>query len=132
MLSGPSPTVDAIFDAAWYPTESSWLEYWRWTGRDATVVFRNPHPYALNADITFALRTERRRSVVVRDAGRVIWQASLDRGVLRRGAVRNVRFEPGDTTWRFTTDLPPLEPTGGDPRRVAFSLRNLEIDIVGR
>jgi hypothetical protein len=125
--------VDAVFDRAWYPPERSWLEYWRWSRGDATVAFQNPHPFALGADLSFALRADDRRSVTIRDgAGRVIWQGQLEHGVSSKVVLRDVRLEPGDTLWRFTTDVPALPPGGEEARALAFSVRNLDIDVVGR
>jgi hypothetical protein len=50
-----------------------------------------------------------------------------------RGVELNcVRLPPGDTVWRFDTDKAAQFPSNGDPRKVAFSLRNLEIRVVGK
>jgi hypothetical protein len=129
---GRGPAVDAVFDDTWYPPERSWLEYWRWTAGNATVVFRNPHPYALRADFSFGLHAGDRRSVAVRDAAGVVWEGQLEAGVVRRVELANVRLEPGDTTWRFTTDVPPVTTSGELARKLAFSLRNLDIKVTGR
>jgi len=130
-LAGAGPVVDAVFDHAWYPPERSWLEYWRWSAGDATVVFRNPHPFALGADLSFGLRADDRRSITIRDgAGRVIWQGQLEHGVSSEVVLRNVRLEPGDTTWHFTTDVPALVAGGEEARALAFSVRNLDINVV--
>ena len=38
-------------------------------------------------------------------------------------------LEPGDTVWQILTDLPAAAPSKFDYRPVAFSLRNLRIDL---
>jgi hypothetical protein len=125
-------TVEAVFDGAWYPPERSWFEYWRWTGNGGTVVFRNPSSIALIADVSFGLRSEDRRLVGVDEPGNVRWRGVMQPGVSTLVAFSRVRLEPGDTTWRFTTDRPAAPLNAYEPRPVGFSVRNLDILILGR
>ncbi len=122
--------VEAIFDDAWYsPPDKSWLEYWRWSSGDATVVLRNPHPFPVRAAISFGLRAKDQRFVSVWAAGRMLWRGELKPGILSKVKFPEMTLAPGDNLWRFTTDLPADHPTSEDPRHLAFSLRNLEIDL---
>jgi hypothetical protein len=51
---------------------------------------------------------------------------------MREVKVRNMRLEPCDTLWRFETDSPGAYPDSNDRRRLAFSLRDLTITIIGK
>jgi hypothetical protein len=121
--------VEAIFDDQWYPQEKSLLEYWRWSRGSATVAFRNPHPFAVTADISFGLRAADSRIADVRKDRRVYWLGRLEANKLRRVVIAGVRLEPGDTVWRLETDKPAVCPSRGDPRPVALSLRDLKITL---
>jgi hypothetical protein len=60
------------------------------------------------------------------------WERTLQRGEMRDVKVRNMRLEPGDTVWEFKTDRPAINPGNNDPRKIAFKLSNLDIEVLGR
>jgi hypothetical protein len=125
-------TVEAIFPTEqWFQAERSRFDYWRWSRGDAEVVFRNPHLFPVTAEITFDLKSRDKRNVTVRAAGKdgtVLWPGQSVQ-TMREVRVDNVRLAPGDTVWRFDTDRAPEFPNNGDPRKMAFSLRNLRIEM---
>jgi hypothetical protein len=125
-------TVEAIFPTEqWFQAERSRFDYWRWSRGDAEVVFRNPHLFPVTAEITFDLKSRDERNVTVRAAGKdgtVLWPGQSVQ-TMREVRVDNVRLAPGDTVWRFDTDRAPEFPNNGDPRKMAFSLRNLRIEM---
>jgi len=121
--------IEAVFDSQWYPPEKSWLEYWRWSRGPATLVWRNPHPIAVTARISFGLRADDRRHVILRQGATERWRGTLEPGVLQRVVLPHVALAPGDTSWSFATDLPPRPPSRDDHRPVAFSVRDLKIDL---
>jgi len=121
--------VEAVFDQHWYPPEKSWLEYWRWSPGPATLLWRNPHAFVVTARISFGLRADDRRNVVLRQGGRELWRGTLEPGMLQRVALPALALAPGDTVWSFATDSPPSPPSRDDPRPVAFSVRDLRIDL---
>ncbi len=132
MVEATGRAVEALFaDDHWFQPERSQFDYWRWSRGDADLVFRNPHPFPVAADISFDLKSRDERHVIVRAAGRdgvVLWQGE---SVQTMCAVRvdDVRLAPGDTVWHFDSDRAPEFPSNGDPRKVAFSLRNLRIQV---
>jgi len=135
MVEATGRTVEAIFkDEEWYLPERSRFDYWRWSRGAAEVVLRNPHPFPIQVDIAFDLKSSDERKVSVRAAGAggaVLWAGETVH-TLRGVALNGVRLPPGDTVWRFDTDKAAQFPSNGDPRKVAFSLRNLEIRVVGK
>ena len=132
MAPGSGQTVTAIFDSQWHQIERSRLEYWRWSKGSATLTLRNPQSYALLVTVSFSIRCGDTRKVGLYQEGYGRWERTLERGELRDVKVRNMRLEPGDTVWNFQTDRPPMNPRDNDPRKVAFKLSNLEIEVLGR
>ena len=124
--------LEAVFDKNWYPPERSHLEFWRWSNGSATVTLRNPHSFPILVTVTFGIRTKDPRTVGVWQGTYARWERKLAAGELREVKVRNMRLEPGDTIWRFETDLPGAYPNNEDRRRLAFSLRDLTIRIIGK
>lgn len=131
IIADTGAVVEAVFDSQWYPPEKSWLEYWRWDRGDAAVAIRNPHPFAVTADIFFGLRAADSRGAEVWQGGRRLWRGALERGRLSPVEIRQVRLEPGDTLWRFTTDRPSFVPGNGDTRQLGLSVRNLRVVLRG-
>ncbi len=132
IIAESGEAVEARFDPAeWFMAERSRLEFWRWSRGSAAVAFHNPHPFAIIADIHFDLKSNDRRDVTLSTGGKKIWSGPADR--VRRGTtIRQVRLEPGDTIWRFETDRPAEAPNHEDPRKVTFSIRNLQIRLKRR
>ena len=132
MVEASGRTVEAVFaDEQWFQPERSRFSYWRWSRGDAELVFRNPHPFPVVAEITFDLKSRDARKVTVRAAGQdgaVLWSGESVQ-TMREVRVDNVQLAPGDTVWRLETDRAPEFPSNGDPRKVAFSLRNLRIEM---
>lgn len=125
-------TVTAVFNDKWYPAERSRLEYWRWSKGSATVTLRNPQPFAILATVSFSLRCNDDRKVGLWQDDYARWERTLKRGELKVIKVRNMRLKAGDTLWKFETDVPAIYPGNNDPRRLAFRLSDLNIDILGR
>jgi hypothetical protein len=132
MVSETGQLVEAVFDNNWYPPERSRLEYWRWSNGPATVTLRNPHPFPILATVSFGIRTKDARTVGVWQGTYARWERKLSPGELREVKVRNMRLEPGDTVWRLETDRPGTFPDSDDRRRLAISLRDLKITIIGK
>lgn len=121
--------VEAVFnDRDWFSPERSRFEYWRWSRGSAEIVFHNPHATPLIVDIYFELKSSDERTVTVRSGEQVLWHGFSDRS-LRGTTVAGIRLEPGNTSWRFDTDREAQFPNNVEPRKLAFSLRNLEIRI---
>lgn len=131
LCEGPAGkgSFTADFDAAWYPPEKSYFEFWRWCRGDGAIVLRNPQPYAVSADVSFGLRATDRRDVEVRAGASVIWRGELAPETTTTVTLRGVRFSPGDTRWRFDTHVPPVRDHG---RTLTFSVRNLAVDLRSR
>ncbi|ATC64714.1 hypothetical protein CMV30_12505 [Nibricoccus aquaticus] len=122
--------VEVMFTSGWYPPERSRAEYWRWSNGPTAVAIVNPHASTLVADVQFGLRSRAVRQVTIRSSAEntVIWSGAVTDEVVPVD-LRGVRFGPGETVWRFETDVPAEVPGPNDSRAVAFSLRNLVIHL---
>jgi hypothetical protein len=125
-------TIAVEFGENWYGPERSAFDSWRWSSGSAVMTVRNPQPFALRADVSFGLISDRDRSVTLRVGDREIWKGALIAGRLVPVALRDVPLAAGDNLWRFETDAPAEQPANHDPRRVAFSIRDLQITLTGR
>ncbi len=132
MIAKTGHTVEAIFsDKEWFLPERSRFDYWRWSRGNASLTLHNPQAFPVMADISFDLKSNDERHVTVSAGERVLWSGDTVR-TLRGVKVPNVRLDPGDTVWRLETDQDAEFPPNGDLRKVAFSLRNLEIKVTRR
>lgn len=132
IVEGSGQVVEAVFDQNWYPPEKSWLEFWRWSSGTGSVVLRNPHPFAVKADISFGLRANDTRTVTVKQKGEALVHVALVPEAHREILLSDVRLEPGETIWNFVTDAPSAFPKSDELRRIAFSLRNYKIVLRGK
>jgi len=124
--------VEVMFDETeWYWPEKSRFEFWRWARASASVTIRNPQPFAVVANVTFTLKGNDERRVVVKAGGKELWSGGSVRE-RRTVKLRALRLEPGDTVLRFETDRPPMLPPNGDQRGVTFSLRDFTVELTGR
>ena len=117
------------FDAAWYGPERSRFEVWRWSRGAAAITLTNPQPDALRADIAFELRAQQPRELSVRLGERELWRGPVAPGNPARVNLRDLSLPPGATTLRFETNLPAVPAGAGDPRHLAFAVRNLELRL---
>lgn len=132
MIEKTGQTLEAVFsDQEWYLPERSRFDYWRWSRGSAHITLRNPLPFAVVADIGFDLKSNDERLVTVSAGEQVLWSGGTLR-TLRGVKLHGVRLDPGDTVWNFETNLPAEFPVNGDPRSLAFSLRNLTINVAAR
>ena len=118
LSEGSGRTVEATFDGNWFPPERSRLEFWRWSSGSATVTLHNPQPFALLATVSFSVRCNDTRKVGLWQDEYARWERTLKRGEVREVKVRNMRLEPGETLWKFATDVPAAYPDSNDRRRL--------------
>lgn len=125
--------VEAIYGPKnwWRPEKSRW-EFWRWSMGDATIAIRNPQPFTLVARLRFRLRSVDERAAIVSLGDRVLWSGMLPPGQAVKARVGEIELPPGDTVIGFRSDRPAAFPGNNDPRRLSFSVRDFEIDVVRR
>jgi hypothetical protein len=128
-----SRSVEVVFGKAnwWHPEKSRW-EYFRWSLGDSTLAIRNPQAFPILADVRFRLRSVDERAALVSLDGALVWNGILRPGEVRKATIAGIVLKPGDTTLLFQSDRPGSYPGGGDHRRLSYSVRDLEVDLLKR
>jgi hypothetical protein len=121
------PTLPPEFDQHWYGLEGDANDNWRWSGGDATIVLYNMEMTAKPLHLSFYLGTVRGRTVEISSGGQKLETHSLVANETPVLVELTVRLSPGKNEIHFTTDTPADLAGNGDPRRLAFNIRNLQI-----
>ena len=132
MVDSTGQIVDAQFDSNWYGPEKSRLEYWRWAKASASVALINPHPISVHATISFHLRSNDIRDVVIKNKSQELWRGTLIPREPTQVVITSVDLEPGETLWQFETSKAVNQDNATNAHAVTFSLRNLKIELINR
>jgi hypothetical protein len=136
-LNGPSGLLVAAdggrvrveFGAAWYATEHLNRRYWHWSRGDADVRIINPQRVPVMATLKFTLSsTDARNLRLAQVGGAELWRgpiANASTGV----ELSAVTLQPGENRFLFTSDRPAVQLASGDPRPLAFCLKNLTLEL---
>jgi hypothetical protein len=126
--------VKLTFDSQWFPPERSRFEFWRWSRGNATMTLHNPEAFPIRAEVTFGVRSNDARTVALDQDGKSLWQGPLDPKKRSDVILRNVILPAGDSIWSFSSDRESARSPDNprDSRLLAFSVRDLSIDILGR
>ena len=125
-----APVWTVAFDVNWDAPQQSRWQYWRWSRGNARMSIVNPLPHAVMAEIRFGLQSRDSRTVTLSQGERQLWTGACSQQ-LQPVRLGPVRLEPGATVWRFQVD--PLTPNRAYEGEygVTFSLRDLEIELLG-
>jgi hypothetical protein len=103
--------------------------YWHWSRGDAEVRVFNPQRVPVRAALKFMLSSTDARNLRLALLG----GAELWRGPIADSStvvdLPAITLQPGDNRFVFTSDRPPVRLASGDPRPLAFCLKNLAIDL---
>jgi hypothetical protein len=121
--------VHVEFGAAWYGTEHLYRRYWHWSRGDADVLIVNPQRVPVMAKLKFTLSSTDARNLRLAQVG----GAELWRGPIAKAStgveLPAVTLQPGENRFLFTSDRPSAQLASGDPRPLAFCLKNLAIEL---
>ena len=124
--------VQVTFEGNWYPGERSLQDAWRWTSGDATIVVHNPHPFAIDANVSFGLNSRNARAVSLLIAGQERWSGTSV-PARQEVAVAHVRLVPGPNRLQLLTDRPAEVSTDSSDRRaLAFRMLDLKVELAAR
>ncbi len=126
--AGGTQAARVEFDDRWYDAERGHGRYWRWSPVTAGFAIVNPQPVPVVASVSFFLDgADRRRATVTRN-GVELWS-----GVIGHNGPRvdlpDIVLSPGDNRLIVGTDRPPVPAGRNDPRRLAFSVRDLDVRL---
>jgi hypothetical protein len=118
-----------VFDGNWYDSEHRPDRYWRWASGDASFAVINPTGRPAVATVRLHLDGIDRRHGTMTFRGREVWTGTIgaeDEEIV----LKEIVLAPGENVFRVTTDQPP-KMVGRDVQRpIAFSLRNLEVQLL--
>jgi hypothetical protein len=113
----------------WYGTESdNRSNYWNWAPGNTTITLINPHAVPLQTRLRFGLSAIGQRTVRLRLGAAEIWQTTVPAVSEVTVKLSDVVLQPGLNRLEFLTDTAP-DMVGVDPRPLAFSLRNMKIEV---
>lgn len=123
----PQPMLPPEFDNRWYGLEGDAIDNWRWSQGDATLVLYNAETTTKPFHLSFHLGTLRPRTVEISSASQKLHTQSLVANETSASVELTVTLSPGKNEIRFTTDTPADLPGNGDPRMMAFNIKNFRI-----
>jgi len=129
MVDKTGQTVDVHFDTQWYGPEKSRLEYWRWAKSSASLTIINPHNFSVLAHVSFHLRSNDPREVIIKSQAHEIWRGSLTPREPREVVIKDFVLKSGDTLWQFETGKAVNQDSPTEPHPITFSLRNLKLEL---
>lgn len=120
--------VTVSYRSGWHAPERHGAQWWRWSRGEGTIAVRNPHANALPLRLAFALDAPADRRVELRLNGAPIWAGRAGGTRPQPVTVPAHSLQPGENLLTWATDAAPLL-VGRDPRPLAFSVRNLRIEV---
>ena len=114
--------VRVKFVSGWDLAKESWQEYWRWTYDAAVLDFELVGEGPLEMDLSFQLRSDRRRQVEIRSGNEVLWIGEVSdertsveiKGLVVTAPRLRLKFAPAEA---FT------------PGQPLFNVRNLRVAL---
>jgi hypothetical protein len=118
-----------VFDDHWYDSEHRPDRYWRWASGDATFAVINPTGHASVATVRMHLDGIDRRRVTLAFQGREVWTGTI--GVDDEEIeLKEIVLAPGENVFAVSTDQPPKMVGREVQRPIAFSLGNLDVELL--
>jgi hypothetical protein len=121
--------VTVRYQRSWYSVETALADYWCWSPGSNAIDLANPHAQPLQIRLRFSLNTLSRRGVQLRLNGRLCWEAQLFEDNSVTVTLPQLTLMPGLNRLEFITNEPPAR-IATDPRPLAFSLRNLRLELL--
>jgi phosphoglycerol transferase len=122
-----TPDLPPEFSGAWYALEASGDQDWRWSSGSAELVLHNAAASEQRATLTFQVTSPKRRHLTIVEGHAPPKELSLNGDAAPTDVELPVTLNPGRNIIRFETDLPGELQANGDPRRLAFCLRNFKV-----
>jgi hypothetical protein len=117
-----------VYGEEWYEPERHQERYWRWCRASSEVLFVNPHPFALEANMNFILSSLEPKEITLSDANNnELWHGQIEDGVTRVH-LENFVLQPGSNAIYFKTH-DQVTQSSKDPRRLSYCLKDWVIDL---
>lgn len=125
---GPHALRAALTDG-WYNLEQApKAAPWRWTRLPAELLLENPHPHPLTVKLELSLGSFVPRDLQVLRNDEPVFRTDI--GVeLQLLTTPAFLLTPGRNRVALVSDLPPVQPGGGDPRELGFFVTRIVAEI---
>jgi hypothetical protein len=121
------PILPPEFDRNWYILEGSASANWRWSMGDAKLILHNGGSAPEKVRVSFLAGSLQARQLDIYAGGQKIFGAPLDPARPEEPVELTLSLRPGRNEITFRSDKPGALPSNGDPRPLAFSVRNFAI-----
>jgi hypothetical protein len=121
------PILPPEFDRNWYILEGSASANWRWSMGDAKLILHNGGSAPEKVRVSFLAGSLQARQLDIYAGGQKIFGAPLDPARPEEPVELTLSLQPGRNEITFRSDKPGALPSNGDPRPLAFSVRNFAI-----
>ena len=128
LFSHDGEAVTIQLEQGWHSPEGIGSEGWVWTTGSALLTIENPQDEAMEFRLRFGLDSCGHRVIRVKLNGAEIWRTELADHDMASVSLMRQHMQPGRNTLEFITDEPAGK-IGNDPRPLAFSVRNLRLDL---
>jgi hypothetical protein len=121
------PTLPPEFDRSWYGFEGNVADHWRWSMGDAGVILHCAPGDSRTVQLAFNLGSMAPQRVEIYRGTEKLYSTALDPGQPPVAVHLTVALAQGRNELSFRTDRPAQLPGNGDPRKLAFNIRNFTI-----
>lgn len=121
------PALPAEFANGWHRLELGGDQDWRWSSGTAEIVLHNPTSVPKSVRLLGEIETSEPRRLAISAANALVKKMELRPGEPLALLDEPITLAPGTTRIRLVTDVPGRIGGNGDPRQLAFSLRNFRV-----
>lgn len=114
----------------WYSPERSRMEIWCWAREHNVFELVNTGSTPLQIRFSGRLTVIGPRTITLNTANAAPWSSGALMGRNNPFATGTYTLPPGRTQFSFDTDQPGVTGMNGDPRTLAFSVRDLTIEVL--
>jgi hypothetical protein len=121
------PSLPPEFDSNWYPLEGNLASNLRWSSGNATIAFQNKGTAPKNIRISFGLTATQPQQIKISSANAEVFNMRLEPHSSPVPVDLTLAVPPGGAALRFDTDAPGVFAGNGDPRKLAFNVRDFTV-----
>jgi hypothetical protein len=121
------PSLPPEFDSNWYPLEGNLASNLRWSPGNATIAFQNKGTAPKNIRISFGLTATQPQQIKISSANAEVFNMRLEPHSSPVPVDLTLAVPPGGAALRFETDAPGAFAGNGDPRKLAFNVRDFTV-----
>ncbi len=127
LLPATEPSLPPEFDWHWHALETGPDSTWRWSEGNASIVLHNEKGRPRTVHLTCELRTNGPRRIVIRTGSQQLYERNFNAIDPGTSVDLPLPLPSGSMEIQFETDRAGELPGNGDPRKLAFNVRNFRV-----